>query len=766
MPHRNTKDIEELDKSLQLASQDKCKNIILAGDFNCPDIDWNNLTVKNNAQDKDIQRSMLELTSVHGLTQIHDEPTRGNNQLDLVLTSNPSLVKSSTNIPGISDHAIIITDMDTKPHYQKTKATKRYIYSKANWDNINKDLENTATTVEQMYRNGENMETLWNQLTTDLFKTLDENIPSKQIKSNNRLPWMNHKLKKMLKKKQRLYNQAKKTKNWKNYKHFQKECKKHMKKAELDYINNTIIEGLENNNSKPFWKYIKSRKQDNIGVSPLKLGTQLVTDGKEKAEILVKQFQSVFTTDKSDSLPTTTKQVKNTIPKLNITSKGVAELLKKVNPGKASGPDNIPNRVLKECAEQLAPSFTCIFQLSVDSGELPVEWLNANISCIFKKGDKHQAENYRPVSLTSVPCKLLEHIICKHMLKHLERNKVLTTLNHGFRSGYSCETQLLTTMNDLLKSYDTGKQVDIAILDFSKAFDTVPHKRLLHKLSQYGIRGPLLAWLTNFLTNRKMRVALEGEFSEELRVDSGVPQGTVLGPILFLCHINDLPDAVQSTVRLFADDCLLYREINNQEDHHKLQKDLENLEKWADTWGMRFNAKKCYILSIKKKSQKFYTLNGHILEEVSSNPYLGLQIADDLRWNIHITNITKKASSTLGFLRRNLQHCPIECRKIAYISMVRSILEYGATIWDPYIKKEIDQLEKIQRRGARFIKKDYKSREEGCVTKMLEELQLTTLEDRRRQQRLIFLHKVVEGQIPAIHRIQQGQKANKTKKIQ
>ena len=158
--------------------------------------------------------------------------------------------------------------------------------------------------------------------------------------------------------------------------------------------------------------------------------------------------------------------------------------------------------------------------------------------------------------------------------------------------------------------------------------------------------------LTNFLTKRKLRVTLEGESSQQVKVDSGVPQGTVLGPILLLCHINDLPDAVKSSVRLFADDCLLYREINSQNDHNKLQKDLENLEKWAENWGMKFNATKCYIMSIKKKTHKYYQLGGHILEQVDSNPYLGLQISEDLKWSTHISNITMKANSIIGFLRR------------------------------------------------------------------------------------------------------------------
>ena len=317
---------------------------------------------------------------------------------------------------------------------------------------------------------------------------------------------------------------------------------------------------MEKNNTIPFWKYVKSRKQDNIGVAPLKEREHLINNSKEKAQILIKQFSSVFMREKVNKMPKTHRRIQQNIPNIKITQDGIAKLLRNIKPSKTSGPDNISNRVLNQCADHLAPGLTIIFQRSIDHGKLPNDWLNANVSCIFKNEDKHAAENYRPVSLTSVPCKLLEHIICGHTMKHLEKHNVLTSLNHGFRLGYSCETQLVVTIHDMLQSFDKGKQVDIGILDFSKAFDTVPHDRLLHKIDQYGIRGPLHTWLTSFLTERKMRVALEGEYSDEATVDSEVPQGTVLGPILFLCHINDLPNSVKSSVRLFPDDCLLYRD--------------------------------------------------------------------------------------------------------------------------------------------------------------------------------------------------------------
>jgi hypothetical protein len=207
---------------------------------------------------------------------------------------------------------------------------------------------------------------------------------------------------------------------------------------------------------------------------------------------------------------------------------------------------------------------------------------------------------------------------------------------------------------------------------------------------------------------------------------------------------------VSSQVRLFADDCLLYRPIKTHKGHITLQNDLNNLEKWASTWGMRFNATKCYILSIKKSTTYFYRLNNTILKEVDNNPYLGLSTSNDLKWTNHINNICKKASSTVEFIRRNFKYSPAKCWRTAYISLVRSTLEYGAIIWDPYLQSDIDKIEKVQRKAARFISGDYKSRDRGCVSRMLKDLELPLLQERRKQLRLTFMFKVVEGLMPAI----------------
>ena len=520
------------------------------------------------------------------------------------------------------------------------------------------------------------------------------------MKRRSSLPWLGPSLRRMLRRKQRLLQRAKQTGNWNTYRNFQKSCRRATRRAEWDFINGKIQEGLKNNNTKPFWNFIKSRKQDNTGVSPLKVRGQLVSDSPGKARLLLQQFKSVFTQDTYTTLPPVNSPPVEQIEQIKITTPGVAKLLRNLNPAQAPGPDNIPNQVLKTCADQIAQALCCIYQKSLDTGTLPTDWLEANISCVFKKGDRHQPEYYRPISLTSVPCKILEHIICHHIHLHLESNNILTHLSHGFRSGYSCESQLLTTTHDLLNSFDQKKQIAIAILDFSKAFDTVLHRKLLHKLSHYGIIGPLHQWLTTFLTRRTMRVVLEGTSSEKTSVDSGVPQGTVLGPLLFLLHINNLPNCVKSRVRLFADECLLYREINTFQDHRTLQQDLRQLEEWAKDCGMKFSPTKCYILSINPNTSFYYQLSNSISKHVENNPYLGILLSNDLTWDSHISAITKKANSTLGFQRRNLKRCPLVCKQQAYTSLVRPLLEYGAVVWYQYLKKNIDSMEKTAHRST------------------------------------------------------------------
>ena len=256
---------------------------------------------------------------------------------------------------------------------------------------------------------------------------------------------------------------------------------------------------------------------------------------------------------------------------ITIEEAGVAKLLKGVDPSKASGPDQIPCKLLIELPIELAPVFTRLFQTSYNSGSLPSTWKSAWITPVYKKGDKPVASNYRLVSLTCVSCKLLEHILCSQIRDYIDRHNILSPYQHGFRKKLSCESQLLVTTHDLLKRLDKREEVDVAILYFSKAFDVVPHARLIRKLRLYGIQGHTLQWISSFLRGRTQSVMVDGVRShtgssiEGDDVVSGVPQGTVMVPLLFLLYINDLPSVLDpsTSCRLFADDCLIYRSIKS-----------------------------------------------------------------------------------------------------------------------------------------------------------------------------------------------------------
>ena len=286
------------------------------------------------------------------------------------------------------------------------------------------------------------------------------------------------------------------------------------------------------------------------------------------------------------------------MPEISISEAGIINLLKNLKPKKAAGPDRIKPVVLQELRVELAPILKVLFERSLESGAVPPIWNSANVSPIFKKGEKSAAANYRPISLTCILCKVMEHIIASNVVKHLDTNGLMYDLQHGFRERRSCETQLVSLIEDLARKTSQRKQTDLILLDFSKAFDKVNHSKLLLKLHSYGIRNATLRWIRAFLSNRQQKVVVEGEESDSVPVTSGVPQGSVLGPILFLAYINDLPKDIVSQVRLFADDTAIYLTLDSKSDSDTLQKDLDRLQTWEARWDMEFNPSKCQVIRV------------------------------------------------------------------------------------------------------------------------------------------------------------------------
>ena len=285
-----------------------------------------------------------------------------------------------------------------------------------------------------------------------------------------------------------------------------------------------------------------------------------------------------------------------------------------------------------------------------------------------------------------------------------------------------------------MHTISTRIQTDAILLDFQKAFDKVPHQRLLYKLTYYGhgILPQALNWVHSFLSNRTQQVLLKGNTSSPINVTSGVPRGSVLGPILFLIYINDLPDYIKnnSTVKLFADDTIIYRPITNPQDSTALQEDLDALQQWESDWLMHFHPQKCQTMHITKKRniiQSTYTI--HNLETTDTAKYLGIHINNTLSGNTHINKTAQRANTTSAFLHRNIPTCPRKTKHLAYTTLVHPILEYASIIWDPHTDTNIHKLEMVQRRSARHIMHNYTRH--ASVTTMLQHLDLPTLQQRR-----------------------------------
>jgi hypothetical protein len=433
----------------------------------------------------------------------------------------------------------------------------------------------------------------------------------------------------------------------------------------------------------------------------------------EKAKLLNDFFVSTFTHEDLIDVPTLPQRFPpNSITTIDISMNKVIKKLDNINENKSVGPDNIHPKILKELKSRLSFPVQNIFVKSLGEGIVPLNWKCANIKPLHKKGSRMKVDNYRPVSLTSVFGKILESIIKDDLMVFLDSNKLISDKQHGFMPGRSCLTQLLDALSNWLESADEYKSTDVIYLDFQKAFDSVPHVRLLNKLRAYGVGGSLLKWIESFLTGRKQRVVLNHKHSSWENVTSGVPQGSVLGPLLFVLYINDLPDAISSEILLFADDSKIYRRINNIGLHDCiiLQKDVHKLQDWGDLWQQKFNLNKCCSLRLFNYHPDMnftYNMRGLVdefeLNMIEREKDLGIVISRDLKFDDHINQIVKTANSRLGIIRRSFSYFENHSFKIMYCALVRSILEYNGPVFSPGLWRQVELMEAVQRRATKML---------------------------------------------------------------
>ena len=495
--------------------------------------------------------------------------------------------------------------------------------------------------------------------------------------------------------------------------------------------------------SKSFYAYVRSKQKVQDKVGPLEGSDgNIITEGFLMAENLNEYFSSVFTREDASALPVPETKFEGResdyLEQLIVTPKMVAKKMRDMKENKSPGVDGIPPKLLLEIVEQISIPLATVFNLSIEEGVVPLEWKEANIIPLFKKGSRSKSEIYRPVSLTSVVCKLLERLIKDHLVDFLVKNNLINPSQHGFLKARSCLTNILCFLEDVTKWVDEGSPVDIIYLDFTKTFDKVPHQRLLLKLKAHGIGNGMINWIVKWLIDRKQRVIVDGEVSNWKSVLSEVPQGSVLGPILFLIYINDLDDDITSTVLKFADDTKVFRKIESDADRQQLQDDLNKLNEWSEKWQMLFNYGNCKCLHTGHGNvDAQYTMGDTVLNTTVKEKDLGLTISADMKVT---EQCAAKGNQILGLIRRNIVYKEKELIIPLYKTIVTPHLEYCIQAWRPYRKKDIDILERVQRRATKMIQKlrniSYEMR--------LKECGLTTLETRRLRDQ-IEVYKILNG---------------------
>jgi len=720
------------------------KHLLLMGDFNYPDIDWSGRQCTSGASVE--SKLFLEAVEDSFLTQHVLCATRKEAVLDLVLTDEEDMVSDMQSLGPFSssDHNWLSWNLEVGAQQPATSNTgiKKWDYKRADFAGFIKELTDTdwTSSLEPLYT-----DEAWQMFRDKLMDCENRYIPQKTCKKTTKPIWMTHKAMKKVQRKHKAYATYKQT-DHPAYVAAAKAARREVRAAKLNF--ETKMASNVKTDKKSFFAYVRSKLKSKAKPGPLvNCNGEVINDLEGMSEEFNRYFSSVFTTEKLDHIP----KCKSTFPhagselqELEITDDMVLKSLEKLRSDKSPGADNISPRLLKEIGRAIVTPVRVIFQKSINSGVVPEDWRTANVCPIYKKGKRDATENYRPISLTSQLGKILESMIRDVMVHHLESFNLIRDSQHGFRGGRSCLTNLLVFLDTVSQAVDAGHSMDIIYLDFAKAFDKVPHQRLLEKVKSHGISGKLLTWIESWLSHRKQRVQLQGKASGWIYVTSGVPQGSVLGPLLFLIFINDLEEGISSTTRVlkFADDSKMFGIVNNKSEHDIIQKDLDVLQTWADTWQMEFNVSKCKVMHLGYHNMDYsYSMYGQMLQSTDTEKDLGVLITSDLKSGEQCTAAYMKANKMLGLIKRTLVNRDRKTLLALYKAIVRPHLEYCCSAWAPHYAKDKELLEKVQHRFTRLFK-DLRDME---YLQRLNCLGLWTLEERRNRSDLIEVFKMCRG---------------------
>lgn len=724
---------EKLDDYL-LTMTNKRSRVIITGDFNLPGVDWNARVA--GPLNRPLAENLLDIMIKYDLVQVVDKPTRVQGQtetlLDLLFLSQEVFDYEISIEDGISDHKVVAATLKPNKKLEKITRVKVYNFQAADDTSILDYLEMAFDAIPPT----DDVNDLWEYFKKVVNDCLSRFVPQREKRTAKANPWITRSI---IHLKRRLCRARQKIpRNSSVIAHISAQVRREVKQSKSNFLTNILSEYISNSPQK-FWRYLSSSQSEITGLS---IDGTSYSEPIQIAEALNHYFSTVFSpsidhSKKGCTFDDTSSNL------LTVSKEGVMALLLELDHKKSPGPDMIPNEFLRRYSDWVSSFLVKIFNLSLCTAAVPIDWLLARVAPIFKAGDRLNVCNYRPISITCTACKVIEHIISKYIFQYIENNNLFYNKQHGFRKGLSTVTQLFESVHAFATAINSKEQVDVIAIDFSKAFDRVCHQKLIQKMLILGIDPAIVRWVEAYLRNRLQFVEISGARSSLLRVSSGVPQGSVLGPLLFLIYVNDIATVVPPfvDVRLYADDCLLFCHVKSVSDQMLLNDALRCIDNWCEKWDMKINFDKtvCMTISNKKTPLNYkYTINNREIKSSNELKYLGVTISSSLKWDKHIDNITGLAKRKLGFLRRKLRNAPPSVKLLAYKTIVRPTLEYAAIIWDPHTKTEINKLERVQRLAARFIYSNYMRTQ--SVSLLLARADLQSLATRRKIARLKFIY--------------------------
>lgn len=747
-PEKLTEFFDDVGKKLEVGRY----RVLILGDFNVAGVNWTDNTF-NEYSHFYAKKKAYELFGFMddlGLSQYnHHLPKGGKSILDLVISNIEVIVEEETN-------CLVFPDAPHDPLVIRvaaeiiTTSCRRQVFNYHKGDYLG--LYNTVQEIdwEVVYASPDVNEAAC--LVTDaLSASIAKHVPFKKVKPKKYPSWFSAALIWALKKKNVAHRKYRKTGSVQHYVEFSQLRRQVKILLRQDEIKRARV-AEDDLRGKPanLFKYVKSFLKDAGGVRPIKINNRVVTDASELSDQFGGYFESVY--QPSNWNGTLDEDVGESVDVTDIpiiTEADVLSAIKELRGHSAAGIDGIPPFIIKGVADLIAPVLTWLYNFSLRTATVPDCWRRALVSPIPKKGDLHDIRNYRPVSVLNVVSKVFEKLIHVHLYNSLRGS--IDARQHGFMSCRSTATNLYEMMSFVAPEVEGRGQVDTVYFDFRKAFDTVPHDIMLRKLSHYGIKGAMLKWVQSYLVNRTFQVKVAGEISRVYRASSGVPQGSNLGPLLFIIFINDIGKGIQSKLLMFADDVKLCAKMNNWNDYVMLQQDIDRLCHWATKNRMPLNLEKTIVATYSRKTivTKYeYRINNHLIKRKDYVCDLGVTFDAKLLFTRHIDNITSRARRNLGLLlwiSRNFQHATTIL--LLYQTNVRPILEYCSLIWNYKRENTSQQIEAVQKRllfmlRLRGLSEGNLSYEEECNS-----LGLRSLLTRRIGQDVLFLYKAIYGYI-------------------